>query len=93
MTSTELTILNIGSTPSSDTLSLGRSVNRNENDISRVNFSVEIGGKEEISTPGFLDDFEQLGLVDWKFVGIPGINLLLRDIYNTNSDLFYNGTI
>lgn len=80
MTSAELTIFDICGPTSTNSLSLGGSVDGNKDDISVLDFLVKVGREEKISTTTFLDDIEQFGLVNWELVSVPSIDLLLGNI-------------
>lgn len=87
LTGTEFAVLDVGGTSSSNTCGLSWGVDRNKDDISLFDLSIDISGKEKILSPASLNDLKKTWLVNRKVITIPSINLLLRDISNANTDL------
>jgi hypothetical protein len=84
---TKFTVLDVCGTSSSNTCGLSWGVDRNKDDISPFDLSIDISGKEKILPPASLNDFKQTRLVNRKVITVPSINLLLGDISDANTDL------
>lgn len=83
----ELAVLDVGRSSGTNTLGLRGSVDRNKDNVSGFDFTINVGGEEKVSAATLLDYLEQARFIDGKIVTIPCINLLLREIRNTDAYL------
>ena len=86
-TSTQLAILNVGRTTSTDTLGLGGRVDTDEDNVGTLDLVGQVGREEEVLVAAALHDLQEARLVDGQVIGVPSINLLLGDVDNGNADL------
>ena len=94
-------LLQVSSEASSDTRLFGGGVDGNEDEAARQRMSlrgggdvlglgdglVDIGGEEEISSSGLLDDLIESGLVDGESVRVPSVDSGLVKIDDSDSDI------
>ena len=56
--------------------------------VGLVDLGVNVGGKEQVATAALLDDLGKARLVDGQIIAVPGIDLLLGQVNDADSDLF-----
>ena len=85
--STKLAILDVGSTPGSNSLGFSGSVDGDENNICRLDFGINVSGEEKIPSTRALYDVKETRLVNGQVVSVPCINLLLIEIDDAYANL------
>mmetsp|Transcript_7920 Transcript_7920/g.17017 ORF Transcript_7920/g.17017 Transcript_7920/m.17017 type:complete len:371 (+) Transcript_7920:434-1546(+) len=85
---TQFAVFDVGGRTGSDSLGFCGRVDRDENDIGFGDFLVQIRRKKQVSSPGFLHALDKTRFVNRQCVGLPGIDLFLRNISHDNANLW-----
>mmetsp|Transcript_24271 Transcript_24271/g.47390 ORF Transcript_24271/g.47390 Transcript_24271/m.47390 type:complete len:420 (-) Transcript_24271:49-1308(-) len=87
ITGSKLPVLKVSSAASTNTVSLGRGVDRHEDNLALTDSLVDLGGEEEVLVADLLYHVIESRLVDRKVVRVPPGDLLRVDVNNVNLDI------
>lgn len=85
----QLDVVQVGGETSTETRLLGRSVDRDEDQVGLGDTLVDLGREEQVPTPASLDDVDETGLVNGEVeVGVvPGVDSGLVDVNDGDLDV------